>query len=523
MKQTQKDGHAPAQAPNIVFIMADQLGANSLGCYGSGIDSTPTLDRLAAGGTRYDRCYATCPICAPNRAVFLTGRSPVVNGMIANNFALANDLPTYAHVLQTAGYRTGGFGKFHQTPMHFPEPSDLAFLGFDEAVVCEDTKWTWYEWVKREHPQHAEQALAMCWNFWPCHPPHPESGRVEAMRRKYGSDPRSPWWAMGASKLPPEIHDTTYITGLGLDFMRRHRSEHPEQPFLCHISYVDPHDPYDPPEPYASMFKPEDMPDTVPSEWLDQGFETLALSQRFGGFDKLWNRPDVMRQLRAYYHGSLRFLDDQIKRVESFLREEGLWDNTILVFTTDHGEMLGDHGLITKGVKHYDAGIRCPLIVAGGAIPAGVSSRLTCTLDFFPSFCDWAKVPPEYRPPLEGRSFAEPGWDSVAVCFDTVQSVITEDGWRLTRFGQEGKWQMFDLANDPQEQRNLWPDPAFQARRQELLEALTAVLARPGLVPHYRVMPVLDGGKVVVQSDQFQPPMHQFEIGLSPALRRKQS
>ena len=156
---------------NIVYITADQLAAGMLGCYGSGVDSTPTLDGLADQGVRFDRCYATSPVCAPNRATMLTGRSPVIHGIITNNYALATDMPTYAHVLQAFGYRTGGFGKFHQTPMHVPVPENVAFLGFDESMVSEDPKWgPWLDWVKAKHPEHYEAAIALAWPQWPNSP-----------------------------------------------------------------------------------------------------------------------------------------------------------------------------------------------------------------------------------------------------------------------------------------------------------------------------------------------------------------
>lgn len=517
------------QRKNIVFIMADQLGARHLGCYGSGVDSTPGLDRLAAAGTRFDRCYATVPICGPSRATFLTGRSPCVHGMVGNNYALAQDQPTYAHVLRAAGYRTGGFGKFHQTPMHFPDPKRLDFLGFDEGVVTEDPKWPWYEWVKREHPEHAELALAKAWEFWPCYPPPPD---LAAKRRLGDRHPEhkaaTPWGLMFESSLPAAVHDSTWITDLGLDFMARHvAAQGPAagregQPFFCHISYVDPHDPYDPPEPYGSMFRPEAMRDPLPAAWLADDIPTLRQSQRFCGFEKWWDQPAAMRRLRSLYHGSLRYLDDQIARVCDFLRQRGLWDDTIVVFTADHGEMLGDHGLITKGVKPYDAGVRCPLIVAGGGLPAGVNPGLVCTLDFYPTFCDWAGAPEADRPPLEGRSFAavtDPDrWDAVAVGFDSVQSVLTADGWRLTRFVDDGKGQMFDLRADPDEQRNLYHEPAHAGRRTALLEQLVAVMNRGQRQRHYRNLPVLGGRKLDLANDRVVGTRRLYTPPPSPAL-----
>ncbi|MCL5270340.1 MAG: sulfatase-like hydrolase/transferase [bacterium] len=154
-------GKSPSRRPNIVFIMADQLGARFLGCYGSGVDSTPTLDGLAAEGLRFDRFYATAPVCAPNRATILTGRSPEIHGVVTNNVALQSDNPTYAHELRGQGYRTGVFGKIHQTPMHWAPPSSLDFLGFDEAIISEDPRWSPYiDWVKANHPEHYAAALA---------------------------------------------------------------------------------------------------------------------------------------------------------------------------------------------------------------------------------------------------------------------------------------------------------------------------------------------------------------------------
>ena len=514
---------------NVVFVMADQLAAGFLGCYDSGVDSTPTLDGLAREGVRFDRCYATHPVCAPNRATMLTGRSSSAHGIISNNYALATDMPTYAHVLQENGYRTGGFGKFHQTPMHMPTPKEISFLGFDESLVTEDPKWPWLAWIEKEHPEYLEEALSMCWAFWPSHPRAEKADMaVEARKKILGPiKAASDWPLMYASPLPPEMHDTTYITNLGIDFMDRHLTDHGDQPFLVHISYVDPHDPYDPPEPYASMFNPDDMPDPTPAEWLGRGIRSLEASQRFSNFPEVFDKPHIMRKLRAFYHGSLRYMDDQIARIVNFIEERGLWENTVLVFTTDHGDMMGDQGLITKGVKHYDKGIRCPLIVAGGGVEPGVIDRLACTLDFFPTFCDWAGVDGSVRPPLEGKSFApacageeqDAPWPEVSVAIGQVESVITDDGWRLTRFVGEDKGQMFNLKDDPEEQRDLYNVPAYAEKRHELFERLVKVMSRPRLLtPHYRNMPVIDGRKIPIHSDRMTDGLPLYKAKPSPVL-----
>jgi len=466
----------PSRPKNIVFIMADQMGARHVNCHGSDVPSTPTLDALAARGTRFDRCYATSPVCTPNRAALFSGRSPAVNGMISNNYTMASDTPTYAHVLRHHGYYLGGFGKFHLCPMPLGHPESYEYLGFHESVITEDPKWGAYtEWIRQEHPEHFEEALAVAWGQ-PRRSPCPSEPRYEGPAlqeiRARILQPRraaSPWPLFYTSPLPAGLHQTTWITDLALDFMGRRQDEAPGQPFFCFVSYVDPHDPYDPPEPYDRMFDPADMPDPIPAAWKEEGNDVLAKARTWLGFDQIAADTKIIRQLRAHYHGSTKLIDDQIARLASFLDQRGLWDDTVLVFTTDHGEMMGDHELIAKGVKPYDSGVRCPLIVAGAGVQPQVTDSLVCTLDFFPSICDWAGVDESVRPSLEGKSLADlcegedrqQAWDSVQVAFGPTESVISNDGWRLTLFDDGASPnQLINLRDDPTEQTNRYCDPA---------------------------------------------------------------
>ncbi len=211
--------------------------------------------------------------------------------------------------------------------------------------------------------------------------------------------------------------------------------------------------------------------------------------------------------LRALYHGYVRHMDDELARVEKFLTDHDLWDDTVFVFTTDHGEMLGDHALVTKGVAHYDAGVRCPLIVCGAGVAAGaVSERLTCGLDFMPTFCDWAGIPDPW--PLEGLSFAaacrgEEGnlnrsevtleADYAPDLHPSVRSIVTEDGWRLTIFDEPGYGELFDLRADPHEQHNLYFDSGFSHQRQELFERHARAFMRRASAQQLRALPRVAG------------------------------
>ena len=498
-----------ASQPNIVFVMADQLAAGFLGCYGSGVESTPTLDRLASEGARFERCYAHCPVCAPNRATIFTGRSIGVHGVVTNNYVLQPDNPTFAMKLRQAGYRTGGFGKFHLTPMQWPLPESFDYLGFDESVPTEDPKLgPWLDWVEREHPEYYEQALAVSWPMSYITEYGPQRRNLLPLWEEVNARIREPlrrasdWRLMHASPLPADLHQTTYITDLGLDFMTRHLRRTPDRPFCCFISYVDPHDPYDPPAPYDEMFAPEDMPLPIPMQGDRYASETLEAARDMFDFRAVADRPRVMRQLRARYHGSIKFIDDQLARLVRFLDEKGIADNTIVVFTTDHGDMMGDHGFITKGVMHYDSGIRCPLIVRGARTARGLlCHRLVSSLDFFPTFCKWAGV--QQPPPLEGKSFAdacldgneESGWETVTVQAPQadVRSIVTRDGWRFTVFNEPGQGQMFYLRNDPQEQNNLYREPKWARQRVKLHEALTRAYMQPLHVEQYRNLPEREG------------------------------
>jgi len=491
--------------PNIVFIQADQLAARQLQCYGHGVPSSPTLDRLAREGVRFDRCYTTFPVCLPNRASMLTGRTPVIHGLAGGGTKLLDDHPCYADLLKTAGYRVGGFGKFHREGTNSPHPRVLDDIGFDEfAIVEDDKRGPYLEWIEKEHPDYYEMALGRLGK----HQGHLTDEQMAARERARAKVFRPllekmKYAHMFPSPFPAEVHDTTWITDLGLDFMKRQRAEHPDRPFFCQISYVDPHDPYDPPKPYDTLFSAKDMPDPLPAAWLEPGHRYLSEWNALNCKAMREQAPERFKEAAALYHGSIRFIDDQIARVIAFLEEQKLVENTIVVFTTDHGDLMGDHGLMAKFV-HYDGSIRSPLLVWGAGVGPRVTDRLTCALDFFPTFCDWAGVDREAWPPLEGKSFAalcrggeaQDTWDAVAVWSADIQSVVTDDGWRLTRYFETDEGQMFDLRDDPDEQQDLYASPAHAAKRQELLERLVKVTARPASIPRYENQAHLTPGQI---------------------------
>ncbi len=501
--------------PNILFIMTDQLSAAWMHFHGGKIESSPTLNILAEEGMVFDRCYASHPVCSPNRATLLTGRSAEVHGIVGNNYVLREDTPTFADVLRYHGYRTGGFGKFHLSPQSQGVQPSLDHLGFDEWVESADFKWgPWLEWVKDGHPEHYEAALDMCWGDGRNKPgiTEEESQLWEKIDGKYlhPAQEKSGHANFYVSPLPPEVTDTTFVTDKSIEFLREHKQQHNGKPFLCYVSYVDPHDPIDPPEPYASMFDPADMPEPKAAEWKEQGPEFLG--SMGGNVEELMADEKSWRQMRAWYQGSIRLIDDNISRLIDTLKELGEWDNTILVFTSDHGDMLGDHGFNGKGTKHYDSCIRVPLLIAGPGIASGRSECLTCTLDFFPTLLDWAGIAQDERPPLEGRSLASAaaagkdpdGWPavrcSISTPFGSTWSVVTEDNWRLTWVAHknnifQGDGQLFNLEDDPDEQNNLYHNTDFAEKKNALYSLLVSAQSLSMSTPQYRNMAAIDGAK----------------------------
>ncbi len=505
--------------PNIIFIMTDQMPAAFLGCCGSGVNSTPTLDLMAEQGTLFTRAYCTAATCAPNRASIMTGRSPEIHGVTQNNLDLKADTPTFATVLRDNGYRTGGYGKFHLTDMLTLEPEDFSYLGFDESAVTGDVKiGCWLDWIREKHSDYFDMALATTHPV-PCLLDYGNSigepDISQRWQRAYEQHlvPRiqeSGWELMYSSPLPQELHQTTYITDMGLDFMQRHLENGANSPFFCKMSYIDPHDPYDPPAPYDTMFDPNDMPDALPSNESTQANEVLEGTRGYHHFRDLHQTKNGVKKLRALYHGSIRFIDDQIARVVSFVEQQGIGDNTIIVFTSDHGDMMGDYGQLTKGVKHYDKGIRVPLIVSGSAGMGGVCNELISALDIYPSMLDWAGI--DERPPTEGKSFApycvgrkgQP-WREIVVqsAYEEgnpcVWTIVTDEGWRFTLYDQSPCGEMYNLTDDPLEQHNLYANPAFAAKQSELCEQLIRAKMQGAKVQQYRNFPEINGRKTPVK------------------------
>ena len=471
---------------NVILILTDQLSAKWMGCYGNAAASTPNLDALASQGTRFERCFVNHPVCMPSRASIMTGRSAQHHGVYQNGYELGLDLPTYPQALQQAGVQTFGVGKFHLECHGRSAYNDVLKYGFDEAETTEDIRaGDWLDWVGEAHPEHYDKALATVWPM-----PHlaqygPQQRNLleEVKRAKQAHPPELRALLTYCSIVPEEACQTRWVADRAIRFIdERDRSK----PFFLKASFVDPHDPYDPPERFLDRIDPKQIAAQVRSDdaalrRVLKRFEELPFVRRFQELSQ-----DDWRTRRHYYLASLAFIDEQVGRLMAHLSDAGLDEDTVVIFSSDHGDMLGDHCIPAKGGWHFDACIRVPLIIAGPGVGSSVNGRVVTNLDLYPTILALAGVQDDT--PVEGMSL-EPLLQS-DVDLDRpdaglIESYQSYTGYTLpfrartvrtaeaalTLFG-DGDGMLFDLRADPDERINLFGRPecaALEARMKDLL------------------------------------------------------
>lgn len=486
-----------------MLLMADQLRWDAVGAYGNPLIQTPNLDRLAREGVRCERAYATNPFCMPARASVVTGRWPHAHGVWDNRVNLPTDTPTLATIMAAHGYRTGIVGKGHlDTHQGWDDPQYAdkwrgPYYGFQEAqmVVGHNSAAGHYgAWLKREYPD-----------------------AVPLMRRDRALEP--PAGGAWKSALPVERHSSTWVADRSIEFIRRHVGPRRgdgegSQPFLLWASFPDPHPPFCPPRPYADLYHPAEMPEPVRRRG-EMADKPAFFRNEVDRWESGWRPygpipganeardPHHARVRKAYYYGMTTLVDHSIGRILDALEETGQLDHTVVVYVSDHGEMLGDHWLDNKGPWHYDGSARVPLLLryppvcpGGRVIPDFVSQA-----DIAPTICDLAGIPYTSWPP---RPPAHPGGERDARTLPDVQGIslvpamrgegparscvliehelkyvpglhfktLRTGDHRLTYYAGRPHGELYDLRADPDELVNRWDDSALRQVRADLTALL---------------------------------------------------
>ena len=506
--------------PNFLLIITDQHRADHLGCYGNSVVKTPHIDAIAARGTRFEQFYVATPICMPNRATLMTGRMPSLHGSRHNGIPLSLDATTFVEALAAVGWKTGLMGKCHLQNMS-ANPPERGMPELDPALIALPAN---LREAERIRDGLYNQELRPIWLENPDHDltlPYYGFQKVDltvghgdrvtghygrwleerlpgglAMQGPKNQLPGNDYGAPQAwrTAIPEELYPTSYVAETTCDFLENHAKDGGDAPFFIQCSFPDPHHPFTPPGQYWEMYPPGDMalPPSFHSERpLPPHLALLhkerdAGKARRGGQRAFAISDSEVREAIALTYGMITMIDDAVGRVLATLTATGLDKDTVVIFTSDHGDFMGDHQLILKGALHYQGLVRVPFVWADPSAPAGGAVRgdLGGTLDIARTILARAGVAPYNG--IQGRdlmSGAEPSRRMVIEEHQRAGYMGLGDGFRvrtlmdgrhrLTLYDDaNGFGELYDLANDPLEQGNLYGEPEARALRQALSEAL---------------------------------------------------
>lgn len=442
---------------NVVLILSDQLRADCVGCGGNEVVQTPHIDALAASGTHFTHTFSQHPQCAPSRASLLTGRYPHVNGAVSNHTAMGESEITLGEYFREAGYRNIGLGKLHL----FEQKENAAFTetaqtgGQQSDATSPDVLHEDYKvWLKHNgYWQAAEEAYAI-----------------------HGTDQYWDDFQANVNPIPVEAYIDSWVGDRAVEAIQRQSAA---EPFFMFVGLPNPHMPFDCPEPFASMYDPADIP--VPTTFgmgLDSKPPIQAAFKREGRRVNYEHLTEVkLRQAMAYYYGAVSLVDEQVGKVMGALETAGLRDDTVIAFCSDHGELLGHFGMLTKSIDEYpilyDVGLRVPLIVN---TPDGKRGHIVDEpvelVDLCPTLLEAAGLEP--GPEIQGHSLCPALSGDEAPARDYVFSesgavkMIRSRRHKLVYYPGQTYGELYDVTEDPDEIDNLYDDPSHRTLRERM-------------------------------------------------------
>lgn len=443
--------------PNILFYCTDQQRFDTIGALGNPYVKTARIDQLVGEGTAFTHAYCQSPICTPSRSSFMTGLYPsrVHNTRNGNDTWPKDAPPLISKLLAESGYTCGNIGKFH-----------LTSSGRRTEPRLDDG----YSYWKFSHAPRDDWEEGHDYADWV----REKGGDLDALR---GSP----------ENVPPEFHQTTWATDRSIEFI----SQNQEGPWFLTVNVYDPHPPFVPPKVYADQFNPADMPGAH-NEPSDRENHAYLKEVEFQKAAKVYRDPEEQdgREEQALYYAMIAQIDDQFARLMDALEQSGQKDNTLIVFSSDHGESLGDHGLIKKGCRFYEGLVRVPLIFSlPGVIQTDAQvDGLVELLDMSATILDYAGLEiPDYfqgqtlRPILEGKKSGAHIRDSVRCEYynaldphftgseGAFGTMYRRGQYKLSIYHGLGVGELYDLEDDPWEHRNLWESPEHQSLKHQLI------------------------------------------------------
>jgi choline-sulfatase len=431
---------------NILFIMCDQLRADALGCSGDWV-KTPNIDRIARQGLRFANCVTNSPVCLPARVSLAIGKYPHNTGVWDNcPYELPEGTPTWMAAIRQAGYRTSLFGK---SALHRRGPDIRKFEYVLNSYGLDDID-------EIRGPRALADTICHLTARW-------ESlGLLDAYRQDIKQRSGKNKTLVRPSPLPLAEYYDVYVGQQAKKYLHNYKRT---KPWFCSVSFAGPHEPWDTPEPYASMYRAEEMPLPKKRPPVRSRGPKGELDQRFAESE---DKIDNARELRASYAGKVTLIDDQVGEILKEIETRGELDRTAIVFTSDHGEMNGDYDLIFKS-NFLNPAVRIPLIVSTPEIRnsarAGKIVDQPCELfDAGPTLADFADAKITY--PHFARSLAPLLQDAklphreFALSEFKYEMMYLDRDWKLMLNAKGEPYRLFDLKNDSDEMEDLVEDPA---------------------------------------------------------------
>ncbi|HOZ45611.1 MAG TPA: arylsulfatase [Candidatus Hydrogenedentes bacterium] len=422
--------------PSILFIMGDQHRGDCIGADGHPAVRTPNLDRIAQEGVRFSSAYSAVPSCTPARSGLLTGLSPYHHGMLGYGRVGEHYDIEKPRMLGEAGYYTMGIGKMHWCPQRNTHGFHKVLLDESSREESPEFRSDYRCWFESEAPNLEYNATGIGWN-------------------SYLSKPYL---------FPERLHPTAWTGETAVRFLDTYEGS---DPFFLKVSFARPHSPYDPPERFWKMYEDADIPKAAVGTWA------ARYAPRSGDDESIWHGdlgPEQVRRSRQGYYGNVSFIDEQIGRLIEVLEKRGRLEDTLIVYTADHGDMTGDHNLWRKTYA-YEASARIPMLMRWpeGLVSAErgqVSDKPVELRDILPTFLDIAGA--ESPKPLDGDSLLKlargkaEGWRAYIdfehdVCYgpENHWNGLTDGHWKYIFHARDGEEQLFHLDSDPGELNDL--------------------------------------------------------------------
>ncbi len=488
----------------ILLVTTDQQRYDTLGCNGGTLARTPVIDGLAATGVRYERAIPQSVVCMPSRSTILTGQHPTTHGVWMNGVPLPVDAPSVAAVLHDAGYRTALIGKAHFEPYFDPfqrftenqmarigtVPPNGTHRGFEHLEFATHGvagMLHYARWMQAEHPE----ALGMF---------YAAVDRDLQVNSAGGGDTGAA--QVHVNNVPKEWYHTDWVADRTIGWLDGLDSD---DDWFCWMSFPDPHHPWDPPESEVGRIDWREVP--LPAGYPEKAAEREAILDAKPRHWRLWYdgtlvsnyeapakwvpatmTADQVREVNARNAVECELIDEALGRVMAAIAARGWTDDVDVVFTTDHGELQGDFGLMFKGPYHVDALMRLPLIwrpAPNAAVAAATVKTPVGLVDLAPTFCSIAGVATPHwmqgqvlpRDDMSGPERVLTEWDSELFGVDVHLRTITRDNWVCTAYrpgtvhdGSEGE--LYDLVDDPLQQTNRWDDSSLRSQRDDLIDDL---------------------------------------------------